>query len=104
MAELRKVGFVINETIEAAPAVARRAEALLRAGGVEVDACPDGTTAGWTADDGLDLIFSFGGDGTILRASRIAAPLHVPIAGVNLGRVGFLTEFGPDALEGCIAS
>jgi NAD+ kinase len=40
----------------------------------------------------LDLMFSFGGDGTILRASRIAAPLGVPIVGVNLGRVGFLTE------------
>src|SRR5207253_3244028 len=35
------------------------------------------------------------GDGTILRAARYAAPLQVPLVGVNLGRVGFLTELNP---------
>lgn len=43
-----------------------------------------------------DLLITLGGDGSILRAARAAAPLGVPILGINLGRVGFLTESGPD--------
>jgi NAD+ kinase len=41
---------------------------------------------------GSELILSIGGDGTILRVARIVVPLSVPILGVNLGRLGFITE------------
>jgi NAD+ kinase len=41
---------------------------------------------------GTELILSIGGDGTILRTVRIVTPLYVPILGVNLGRLGFITE------------
>ena len=40
----------------------------------------------------LDLLITLGGDGTILRAARIAAQHSVPVVGLNLGRVGFLAE------------
>jgi NAD+ kinase len=40
----------------------------------------------------FDLLITLGGDGTILRAARIAAGHSVPILGLNLGRVGFLAE------------
>lgn len=40
----------------------------------------------------LDLLITLGGDGTILRAARIAAQHSAPILGLNLGRVGFLAE------------
>ena len=50
-----------------------------------------------------DLVLSLGGDGTLLGALRSAAPLGVPVLGVNLGRLGYLTEVDgaqlPEALE-----
>src|SRR3990170_6655091 len=39
-----------------------------------------------------DLCIALGGDGTLLRAGHLCAPLHIPILGINLGRFGFLTE------------
>jgi len=47
---------------------------------------------------GVELVFSLGGDGTLLRAAELARPASVPVLGVNLGRVGFLTEADSDAL------
>lgn len=47
----------------------------------------------------VDLIISLGGDGTLLRAAKIAAIDGIPIFGVNLGGLGFLTQIGIDNLE-----
>ncbi|MGE0160624.1 MAG: NAD(+)/NADH kinase [Gemmatimonadales bacterium] len=47
-------------------------------------------------DRKLDLVISLGGDGTLLRAARTVVGKDVPILGVNLGRLGFLTAL-PDA-------
>ncbi len=43
-----------------------------------------------------DLLIVLGGDGSILRAARFAVPHNTPIIGVNLGRVGFLSEAQTD--------
>jgi NAD+ kinase len=57
---------------------------------------------------GTDLILSVGGDGTIIRTVRIVTPSPIPILGINLGKLGFITEIGgndvlrdlPDLLAG----
>ncbi len=49
-----------------------------------------------------DLLITLGGDGSILRAMQQSAPAGIPVLGINLGRVGFLTEAPPDAWEAAL--
>jgi len=44
---------------------------------------------------GADVLFVLGGDGTMLRWSRLAAPKGTPMIGVNFGQYGFITEIHP---------
>lgn len=52
----------------------------------------------WVEDDvraavaAADLVIAIGGDGAMLRAARVCAPHGVPVLGVNMGQLGFLTE------------
>lgn len=47
-----------------------------------------------------DLVITVGGDGTILQAIRLTSHLNVPLLGINMGRLGFMTELkGEFALE-----
>lgn len=48
---------------------------------------------------GADIVFVIGGDGTILKAARFFANFDTPIFGVNLGRLGFLSQASSDNLE-----
>ncbi len=45
-----------------------------------------------------DLVLSLGGDGTMLRSVRLLAGAPVPVLGVNLGSLGYLTQVEPDRL------
>ena len=47
---------------------------------------------------GTDLVICCGGDGTVLRAARAVIPHPITLLGVNLGRIGFLTEVTPPEL------
>lgn len=46
-----------------------------------------------------DAVVSLGGDGTLLRAMQYTLKADIPILGVNMGRVGFLTEIEPSQLQ-----
>lgn len=48
---------------------------------------------------GYDFIFVIGGDGTILKASRFYAKTAAPVFGVNLGRLGFLSQCSAENIE-----
>jgi NAD+ kinase len=54
------------------------------------------------APDQLDALLTLGGDGTLLRGARHLAGRAVPILGINLGRLGFLTTCGIDDMETAI--
>lgn len=51
---------------------------------------------------GTDALLSLGGDGTFLSAARIAVPSSLPVLGVNLGRLGFLSECRPEDLPSAL--
>ncbi len=71
----------------------RRAEEFLRARGAEV------ILEDRFSSEPMDALVALGGDGTMLRSAKIAASLDLPVLGVNLGHMGFLTEAEADGLE-----
>ena len=66
----------------------------LRKGGAEVHVMQPGETS----LAGADVLLSVGGDGTFLAASALAAEEGIPVVGVNLGRLGFLSENRPESV------
>lgn len=51
----------------------------------------------------IDLVIVIGGDGSILSACRKIAASDLPLLGINLGRLGFLTDITPDEIEDRVA-
>ena len=80
---------------EAHPLASELAE-LMRQRGVEVELDLAGTADLVERAAGADLVFSVGGDGTLLSVGRRLAGADVPVMGVNLGKLGFLAEFGAE--------
>ncbi|MFI6871680.1 NAD kinase [Nocardia sp. NPDC050406] len=69
---------------------------------------PDGypvrvTEHGPHAATGCEMVLALGGDGTFLRAAELAREAAVPVLGINLGRIGFLTEAEAENLDEALA-
>lgn len=94
---LKKVGVLYHPKVEATREKAGDIQAFLNTRGVTAWTC-----SSWDNEkvesllEGTDLIITVGGDGTILRAARIAAAHKIPTTGINLGKLGFLTELDVD--------
>jgi len=49
--------------------------------------------------DNVDILFSIGGDGTLLSAVSYIRNSNIPILGINTGRLGFISSVAPDQIE-----
>jgi NAD+ kinase len=97
---VKRIGFAYNPTIEATVELAARASGWCRRRGIDE----------WRAQSGdaealhqelptTDALVVLGGDGTFLRAARAVAEIDVPLIGINLGKVGFLSKAEASDLE-----
>jgi NAD+ kinase len=97
---VKRIGFAYNPTMEAAIELSARAAGWCQVRGI----------AEWQAQAGdldrlleelptTDVLVVLGGDGTFLRAARAVADVDVPLLGINLGKVGFLSKAEAGDLE-----
>jgi len=97
---LTRVGFAYNPTIEDALDLRERAAGWCRMRRVEHWAAPAGETEELVGHlPGTDVLVVLGGDGTFLRAAQAVAAVDVPLLGINLGKVGFLSKAEAHELE-----
>ena len=94
---MNKIGVLYHPKIESACTLAKKLQEFLASNGVSVWLCSawDGEEARAHLND-TDLILTVGGDGTILRAAQAVVPALTPITGINLGKLGFMTELSAD--------
>ncbi|HEY8817706.1 MAG TPA: NAD(+)/NADH kinase [Candidatus Limnocylindrales bacterium] len=90
---VKRIGFAYNPTIEAAVELSARAAGWCQIRGVGEWQAPSGDMEALVRElPTTDALVVLGGDGTFLRAVRAIAEVDVPILGVNLGKVGFLSK------------
>ncbi|MCA9511246.1 MAG: NAD(+)/NADH kinase [Myxococcota bacterium] len=107
---IRRVGVCLKPDQPQAEPVVRALRAWLAERGIDVAA--DAQCAPWCGveasspsalAEGCDLLVSLGGDGTLLSVARAVGTRAVPILGVNLGTLGFLTEVSVDEMLDVLA-
>jgi NAD+ kinase len=97
----KKVGILFQPKIQASGDLAGELEKVVKDLGATAWVC-----SSWDEEratefiDGTELLICLGGDGTMLRAARIVNQSSVPILGVNLGRIGFMTELSAEEALG----
>jgi len=101
------IAFVIHPERPEATEIARQATAWLEARGHRAVLVSEASPLQGAADpstrpglgETIDLAVSLGGDGTMLRTVALACTHTIPVLGVNLGRLGYLTEIEPGGLD-----
>jgi NAD+ kinase len=90
---IKKVGILYRPTGEATIIKAKELESSIKKQGISA-----WIYSAWEKEKiqamlkGTDLLMTIGGDGTILRAVQSIIPGTTPVTGINLGKLGFLTE------------
>jgi NAD+ kinase len=94
---MKRIGILYHPLNKAACPLAEELQSFLGSRGISAWVCSAwGTEQAKGLLDGTDLILTIGGDGTILRAAQVAVLHSIPITGVNLGKLGFMTELRAD--------
>jgi NAD+ kinase len=99
-----RIGFAYNPTNDAAVELRERAEGWCRMRGIDHWALQANDFE--PLCDALrttDVLVVLGGDGTFLRAARAVIEVDVPLLGINLGKVGFLSKVEANELEPVLA-
>lgn len=105
---MRSVYILMHQRKPDTGILARRVLEALREAHIAASAEPwllerlDGGTRRLLSDfppERCEAVISIGGDGTLLRANALAVRSGLPVLGINVGRVGFLTEVEIDRLE-----
>jgi NAD+ kinase len=97
---IARIGFAYNPTQEPTVELAARASGWCRMRGIDDWQSPAGDLDTMLRElPTTDALVVLGGDGTFLRASRAVAEIDVPILGINLGKVGFLSKAEAADLE-----
>jgi NAD+ kinase len=100
MTEIRRIGFAYNPTKKDAVELSARATGWCAVRGIEGWAIASADHDGLVrALPGTQVLVVLGGDGTFLRAARAVTEVDVPLVGVNLGKVGFLSKAEANELE-----
>jgi NAD+ kinase len=101
---VRRIGFAYNPTIEAAIELRERAAGWVETRGLEhwASAAADVEQVAARLPD-TDVLVVLGGDGTFLRAAQAVIAVDVPILGINVGKVGFLSKVEAGGLERVLA-
>ena len=90
---MKRVGIIYHPLNKGALSLAQKLAEFLDSSGVSCWLCSawEGQQAKEQVDS-TELVLTIGGDGTILRAAQAVVPYSIPITGINLGKLGFLTE------------
>lgn len=101
VATFNHIGVLAHPLRPQTAPLANQIAAYLRARGIEAwhDAHWDETQVRARVESS-DMVIAIGGDGSLLRAARVSSLYGVPVLGINMGHLGFLTEIsGPDSWE-----
>jgi NAD+ kinase len=97
---MKKAGILYHPLNTSARTLAEELKGFLPARGVVAWVC-----SAWEEENArcqlnnTELILSIGGDGTILRAAQVAVTSDIPITGINMGNLGFMTELKADEIK-----